>query len=717
MNPDLTPFHASRLARFVTRATGLASQRYWIWPLAGALAVLCVGFWVRGSVERAMKNVFTVHLQSVLNAEVTALRTWFREQQFDAKSFAADARIHAAISDLVQLAQQSQTTAAELMKAEPLKSLQMTLKPLLEGQDYTDFVVVGQDKRILASLNETLIGQTAPAAYDEWLLKALRGTATVSPPFPSEVILPDARGRARAGMPTMMVAAPVLGTNATVLAALALRMEPDKEFSQIFSIGQMGTSGEAYAFDRTGLMLTAGRFEAELKALALLPDRDGVGPALQLRLRDPGADLRRGGHPPKPRDQLGLTKMAAAGTEGRGGIDVHGYRDYRGAPVIGAWAWLPDYEMGVATEVTIEEAYQPLYVLRRAFLVMFGLLVLSGMFIFLFSLAVKQLQVSTRKSALAARRLGQYVLLQEIGAGANGKVYKARHAMLRRAVAVKILDPEKTNESTMARFEREVQVTSQLTHPNTVAIYDYGRTPEGLFYCAMEFLDGLSLDKLVARFGPQTESRGIHILRQVCGSLAEAHDIGLVHRDIKPANIILTRRGGLCDVVKVLDFGLVKAVNHALELEGTVADVVVGTPRYLSPEAIETPERVDARSDLYSVGAVGYLLLTGQPVFATESLKELLKSHVKTLPQRPSERLGKPVAADLENLVMQCLAKEPSQRPQSAQALSEALARCQAAGQWTSQTAEEWWRVNMKTEPVATEREVQEKTMVIAPRT
>src|SRR5207302_4206252 len=190
-----------------------------------------------------------------------------------------------------------------------------------------------------------------------------------------------------------------------------------------------------------------------------------------------------------------------------------------------------------------------------------------------------------------------------IGRGANGMVYRARHTLLRRPVAVKLLSPELTNDSTVARFEQEVQMTSQLTHPNTVAIYDYGRTPEGLFYYAMEYLSGIDLDRLVREFGPQTEGRAIHILRQVCGSLAEAHRIGLIHRDIKPANIVLTRRGGVCDLVKVLDFGLVKRRRQGPG-DTRTAWAVVGTPHFIYPEDIEKPESVDGRSDLYSLGAV-----------------------------------------------------------------------------------------------------------------
>jgi hypothetical protein len=215
-----------------------------------------------------------------------------------------------------------------------------------------------------------------------------------------------------------------------------------------------------------------------------------------------------------------LTRMAASALMGEEGYDVQGYANYRGVQVVGAWTWLPEYGMGVATEVAAAEAFRTHYLLRQAFIVLFLLLVLSGLGIFAFTLWVETLQASIRNDTVASRRLGQYVLLQEIGRGANGMVYRARHALLRRPVAIKLLSPDLTNDDTAARFEHEVQMTSQLTHPNTVAIYDYGRTPEGLFYYAMEFLSGIDLDQLARNFGPQPEGRVIHILRQVCGSLA-----------------------------------------------------------------------------------------------------------------------------------------------------------------------------------------------------
>jgi serine/threonine protein kinase len=275
-----------------------------------------------------------------------------------------------------------------------------------------------------------------------------------------------------------------------------------------------------------------------------------------------------------------------------------------------------------------------------------------------------------------------------------GVVYRGRHKLLRRPTAIKLLHPDKSTDESVARFEREVQLTCQLNHPNTIAIFDYGRTPEGIFFYAMEYLDGINLEALVNRFGPQPEGRVIHILAQVCGSLAEAHEIGLVHRDIKPANLVLNRRGGEYDVVKVLDFGLVKALDAAKTAGLTSANAVLGTPPYLSPEAVETPDSIDARSDLYAVAAVGYFLLTGTPVFSGKSVVEICMNHVHMPPARPSDRLGKPVSPDLEAALMKGLEKKTSDRHPSAREFAEALLACEAARTWTAREASAWWAAN-----------------------
>jgi serine/threonine-protein kinase len=273
-----------------------------------------------------------------------------------------------------------------------------------------------------------------------------------------------------------------------------------------------------------------------------------------------------------------------------------------------------------------------------------------------------------------------------------GEVYKARHAMLRRPTAVKLLPPEEGGESRLERFEREVQLTSRLTHPNTVSIFDYGRTPDGVLYYAMEYLDGISLEDLVAGDGPQPPARVVHVLRQVCGSLEEAHAIGLIHRDVKPANVILCERGGVPDVAKVFDFGLVKELQSGEAEALTRENVITGTPLYLAPESILSSDAVDARADIYAVGAVGYFLLTGRPVFDGRTLVEVCGHHLHTTPVPPSQRLGAPLPAGLEDVLLRCLEKDPGRRPRTARELGEALAAA-GAGSWTAEDARAWWTV------------------------
>lgn len=301
-----------------------------------------------------------------------------------------------------------------------------------------------------------------------------------------------------------------------------------------------------------------------------------------------------------------------------------------------------------------------------------------------------------RKAVRDIRKLGQYTLEQKLGEGGMGVVYRASHAMLRRPTAIKLLPADRTGKEALARFEREVRRTAMLTHPNTVTVYDYGRTNDGVFYYAMELLEGASLEEIVEIDGPQPPERVIHFLDQAAGSLAEAHAAGLIHRDVKPANIMVVDRGGIADLVKVLDFGLVKDVGSATSASASMValsteNTITGTPLYLAPESLTEHDRADARADLYALGAVGYWLLTGTHVFEGKSIVEVCAHHLHTQPEPPSSRLKATVPADLEALILACLAKKPEARPQSANALREQLRACTAAGSWTHARATRWW--------------------------
>ena len=287
-----------------------------------------------------------------------------------------------------------------------------------------------------------------------------------------------------------------------------------------------------------------------------------------------------------------------------------------------------------------------------------------------------------------AKQLGQYKLEGLIGAGSMGEVYRATHALLRRPTAVKLIRPEKAGYESLQRFHREVRQTSRLTHPNTISIYDYGHTPDNVFYYAMELLDGADLREIVGESGSMPARRVIHILRQACGALAEAHSLGLIHRDIKATNLVLCAQGGVEDTLRVLDFGLVKDVKDA-DASLTQLGDVCGTPETLAPEVLggapATPQ-----SDLYSLAVVGYYLLTGVSVFDATTIAEYVGHHLHTAPP-PLRGRDESIPADLDSAIMACLVKDPGQRVQDVKQFRAALIGCEDANQWTEEDAAFWW--------------------------
>jgi eukaryotic-like serine/threonine-protein kinase len=295
-----------------------------------------------------------------------------------------------------------------------------------------------------------------------------------------------------------------------------------------------------------------------------------------------------------------------------------------------------------------------------------------------------------RAEVREARRLGQYVLERKIGEGGMGEVYRARHGMMRRPSAIKLLRADRAGKINLGRFEREVQLTARLTHPNTITIFDYGRTHDGVFYYAMELLDGATLQRVVAVDGAQPAGRVVRILAMVCGALTEAHAIGLIHRDIKPANIMLCMQGGERDVVKLLDFGLVKEFEVGRQVELTGASTLVGTPQYMAPESILDPDSADARTDIYALGAVAYYLLAGVDVFDGKSIVEVCSQHLHQKPEPLSGR-GHAIPPDLEAVVLECLDKDPDGRPQSAADLRRRIEAC-SVEPWDSARALAWWQ-------------------------
>ncbi len=321
---------------------------------------------------------------------------------------------------------------------------------------------------------------------------------------------------------------------------------------------------------------------------------------------------------------------------------------------------------------------------------------------------------SSRREAFKARQFGQYRLMEKLGAG-MGEVFKAEHVLLKRSCAIKLIKAtSETDTASIARFEKEVKTTAKHTHWNTIEIYDYGRTDEGTFYYVMELLPGKSLEELVEMHGPLPPERVVHLLRQICGALQEAHSVGLIHRDIKPANIFASQRGGVYDVAKLLDFGLVKERNDEAD-NGARQRSFSGTPLYMSPEQASAYEDVDGRADIYSLATVAYYLLTGQPPFRSESVLELLAAHRNSEVVLPSQ-VNPAVPSDLEQVILKCMAKNPSDRFQGADELRKALEQCSVASQWGPEQAATWWKaVSVRTTDLPVEKFPVDATMDYQP--
>ncbi len=314
---------------------------------------------------------------------------------------------------------------------------------------------------------------------------------------------------------------------------------------------------------------------------------------------------------------------------------------------------------------------------------------------------VSRVLYGLRRQVAEASELGQYLLEEKIGGGGMGEVWRARHRLLIRPAAIKLIRrraPDAMSEDPellIRRFEREARATAALTSPHTVQLYDFGVAEDGRLYYVMELLEGLDLDTLVREHGPLPAERVVHLLRQACSALQDAHGNGLVHRDIKPANLVVSRAGTTFDFVKVLDFGLVKldgarvADRKAIDLSGE--DSWSGTPGYMAPEVVLGAAETDHRVDLYALGCVAYWLLTGKLVFEGENAIQVMLQHAQAEPRRPSERVDRPIPAALEDLVMQCLEKEPVRRPSGAKVVSERLDAVPLASVWTAERAEQWW--------------------------
>ena len=569
----------------------------------------------------------------MLEAEVRTLGLWIENHKTDIRRVARDPQVRDAVEALVRIAARPGADAEDYCSAPARRPLVAQLTTVLEEQGAVTFNAIDRSYRIVASRFREYCGRRTKG---EELTAVFKGDTRFVPPHAESGPLER---------PVLWIETPVRSASDEIIAALGFGEYADGRFAQILAAGSTGDTGEAYAFDRAGNLLSPGRFGS------------------------------------------GATPVAANAAKASEGMLLEPYASYHGRKVIGAWRWLPQYDIGVAVEMGATEAYAPLRYLNIAFGVVFGALVIA-----VFAAAASALSViRLRRQIGEKRKLGAYALEERIGEGGMATVYRARHDLLRRPAAVKLLKPARATDEMIARFEREVQMASSLAHPNTVEIFDFGRTREGLFYYAMEYLDGLTVGQVVARDGFLPVARTIHILRQVCAALAEAHAKGVVHRDIKPENIMVCRYGGVYDHAKILDFGLVKHVAEKHSRDLTRSLRILGTPLYMAPERLRNPADVDARVDIYAVGAVAFLMLTGKKLFESSNDLELTSHILNDEAPRPSAAAKQAIPVELDLLVLSCVEKRREDRPQRVADLLEAFDALALEHRWTQREAELWW--------------------------
>ncbi len=620
----------------------------WINVVTVACAVVLVSamaVWTVYESDTALQANVGSKLKTILRIESEALRQWVDTEQQFASFLASDDRLaeQMASADLSDVRQDLQKHLAEIGRKLESKTA------------------------ILTTADGEIVAKSGERWLPDWMSSSgfrkslLEGSHVVS-----TVRIPENESTGT-GRHSLAVVVPIKHEKSGTVGFLAIGHNAEEKLTKLLASSRMGQTGETIAVSDSGLLISQTRFgdERDSSVIDFFP-----------KLEANGTNSERS----QPLVSLG------------------GRKDQRGVETVYVMRWMDRPGIGLITKMDRAEAFAPVAQMRKFVWTLFGLLLLTTISAAFYRFYIYRLTKLSRQAELNRKLLGAYELEEKIGEGGMGVVYRARHALLRRPTAIKILPPEKSSQTSIEHFEREVRYTSQLKHPNTISIYDYGRTENGLFYYAMELLEGLNLEQLIRRESCLPDGRVIEILRQVCESLREAHLLGLIHRDIKPENIILCNRGGAVDTVKVLDFGMVDDRSRSF---AQTAGKLSGTPTYMAPESFTDPDLVDARVDVFAVGAVGFFLLTGKPLLEAASLNGIVRLHQSDLQSfalREIDRFavesGSALSGKLSQLIASCTSNRPESRPSTVDKVLEGLSQCRPKHPWDSVQAEQWWRAS-----------------------
>ena len=642
--------------------------------IASTVVLTAIGTWTYRAVERSLRSLRAETLKSALDAQAKMVEVWIEDQKFSIRRLARERPVRTHVGELAAIARRAGAAPEQYCAAPARRPLVESLDEALAGSGAVAFHVIGRSGLILASRFREYCGlQVSRSVQEEALAAVFEGeTHFVRPSTDADRLERPAAGLPLPG-PVVWVETPVVDEAGNVIAALGVGQPADEQFGAIASALRAGRTGESYAFDRRGVMLSESRFKETLAELGRIDP--GASTVLSLRLDQPGGAPTR----------LAASARAGIAAGRHEGRLLEPYAGYYGNDVIGAWRWLAPHRLGIAVEIGAGEAYAPLLVLRTVFAVVFSALVIAVLVALYAWFSAAKLRIGE------PRRLGPYVLGERIGEGGHANVYLATHDLLKRPTAIKLLKPIKATDEITARFEREVQLASRLSHPNMVEIFDYGRTAGGVLYYAMEYLEGTTVNDLVQRAGALPVARAVHLIRQVCAGLAEAHGKGMVHRDISATNVMVCHYGGEHDFAKILDFGLVKRVSepHTHTITRTLR--ILGTPLYMAPERLRDPADVDARADIYAVGAVAFFMITGRKVFDADDELALTTKILNEPAPHASALARQSVPPALDALIAACLAKRREYRPQRVADLLEVLETLSRQLPWTQADARAAW--------------------------
>lgn len=649
------------------------------------VAAACLVAWSSSRINEDLDGLVKHQLENELELKYQSFTSWEENELQRATNWASQAAVASIVEELVEESESlvGDALVEHLSESNAGTRLQSALTELA-GRP-VKFAVWDRRMYTLADWNQEknpeVLGAFVTSTGANTLARVLKDRPAMYLPYLSSPI--SLGYRSDDTSPVLSIFVPVYGDSPKrPIAIMMLRGYGLEESYEDMLLGwNTEENREFYLISRDCAMISPSRYPTENLDIAFKKPEKKLLPWV----RDPGVNLING---EKPSTQpLGwLETLLARQVKSRDrGVIVEGYRNYVGEKVVGAWQWMPQHEAMLAYEIDFEYSFGAAKAFRYATIGMSTLFGLSLLAFFSYAAFTR----AARRRLRDLSEVGPYQIQEIVGEGGMGRVYLAEHALLCRQSAVKVLIKGENDLSIISRFEREVQLASQLTHPNTIAIYDFGRNKDGIFYYAMEYINGAHLGQLIEYEGALPPGRCIYILRQLCRALQEAHQAGVVHRDIKPQNIMVCNRGGEPDFVKLFDYGLVKAFAPGVSHSTSQTEVVVGTPRFMAPERLNSPWLADPRVDVYSIGALAYFLLTGQlpPLVSPTEGMDSEQAGVETI-DLPAD------VVEFGGLLSICMSVEPSTRPSSMMSLLNELEELSEKFQWSREDSLQWWETH-----------------------